>query len=111
MSTSILNDTKHQLGLLPEDVAFDIDIMIAINSAIATLTQLGVGPVEGFAIEGPTETWDQFVDDVRLNSVKSYIYLKVKLVFDPPGTGFVLASMERQIQELEFRINVVVDYG
>lgn len=111
MSTSILNDTKHQLGLLADDVAFDSDIMIAINSAIATLTQLGVGPVEGFAITGPDNTWDQFVDDVRLNSVKTYVYLKVKLVFDPPGTGFVLASMERQIQELEFRINVVVDYG
>lgn len=111
MSTSILNDTKHQLGLLPEDTAFDSDIVIAINSAISTLTQLGVGPIEGYMITGPTETWDQFVDDKRLNSAKTYVFLKTKLVFDPPGTGFYLASMERQIQELEFRINVVVDYG
>lgn len=109
--TSILNDTKHQLGLLPADTAFDDDIKIAINSAISILTQLGVGPVEGFEVTGPDETWDQFADDKRLNTVKSYIYLKVKLMFDPPGTGFVIGSMERQIQELEFRINTVVDYG
>lgn len=111
MSTSILDDTKHQLGLLSADTSFDTDILIAINSAIATLTQLGVGPVEGFEVANKDATWDQFVTDARLNSVKSYIYLKVKLVFDPPGTGFVVASMERQIQELEFRINAVADYG
>jgi hypothetical protein len=110
MSTSILTDVKHQLGLLPSDDSFDGDIMIAVNSAIATLSQLGVGPVEGFEIDTNT-TWEQFVNDKRLNSVKSYIFLKVKLMFDPPGTGFVLQSMERQIQELEFRINSVVDYG
>lgn len=111
MSTSILNDVKHQLGLLPADTSFDDDIKIAINSAIAILTQLGVGPIEGYEITGPEQLWDEFVDDKRLNAVKSYIFLKVKLVFDPPGTGFVLASMERQIQELEYRINVVADYG
>lgn len=111
MSTSILDDTKHQLGLMPADTSFDTAILIAINSAISTLTQLGVGPVEGFEVQNKDTTWDQFVNDARLNSVKSYIYLKVKLVFDPPGTGFVVASMERQIQELEFRINSVADYG
>lgn len=111
MTTSILNDVKHNLGLLPEDTAFDSDVITHVNTAISTLTQLGVGPVEGFAISGPDELWSDFVDDVRLNSVKSYIFLKVKLMFDPPGTGFVLQSIERQIQELEFRINVVVDYG
>lgn len=111
MSTSILDDVKHQLGLLPADTSFDSDIKIAINSAISNLTQLGVGPVEGFEITGKDETWDQFVTDKRLNSVMTYIYLKVKLVFDPPATGFVLSAMERQIQELEFRINSVVDYG
>lgn len=111
MSSSILNDVKHNLGHLPEQTAFDIDIILAINSALATLTQLGVGPVEGYEITGADNMWNEFADDPRLNSVKSYIFLKVKLVFDPPGTGFVVASMERQIQELEYRINVVVDYG
>jgi hypothetical protein len=111
MSTSILNDVKHVLGLLPENTAFDIDVMMHINSQFATLTQLGAGPVQGYAITGPENLWEEFVDDIRLNSVKSYIYLKVKLLFDPPQTGFVTTSMENQIQELEYRINVVADYG
>lgn len=111
MSTSILNDVKHMVGLLPEDTAFDQDIIIFINSTFSNLTQLGAGPVQGYEITGPGNTWDEFIDDVRLNSVKSYIFLKTKLVFDPPGTGFVVAAMERQIEELEYRINVVVDYG
>lgn len=111
MSSSILNDVKHTLGLLPEQTAFDLDIMLHTNSVLATLTQLGVGPVEGYMIEGPNNEWDEFISDPRLNAVKSYIFLKVKLMFDPPGTGFVVTSMERQITELEYRINVVVDYG
>ena len=111
MSSSILNDVKHTLGLLPEQTAFDIDIIMHVNNAISTLTQLGVGPIEGYMIDDASNMWDEFADDPRLNSVKSYIFLKVKLVFDPPGFGFVIASMERQIQELEYRINVVVDYG
>lgn len=111
MSSSILNDVKHTLGLLPDQKAFDIDIMIHINGAISTLTQLGVGPVNGYMIESENNQWDEFADDPRLNSVKSYIILRTKLVFDPPGTGFVIAAIERQIAELEYRINVVVDYG
>lgn len=111
MSTSILNDVKHNLGLLPEDTSFDQTVIMNINSAISDATQIGVGPVEGYEISGAENMWDEFIDDKRLNSVKSYIFLKVKLMFDPPGTGFVLASYERQIKELEFRINAVVDYG
>jgi hypothetical protein len=111
MSTSILNDVKHNLGLLPADTSFDSDIIMHINSAISVLTQLGMGPVEGYEISDANNMWDEFVDDKRLNSAKSYIFLKVTLMFNPPGTGFVLASYERQIQELEFRINSVVDYG
>lgn len=111
MSTSILNDVKHNLGLLADDTSFDSDVMMHINSAISVLTQLGAGPVEGYEITSAGNTWDEFVDDKRLNSVKSYIFLKVTLMFNPPGTGFVLSSYERQIKELEFRINAVVDYG
>lgn len=111
MSTSILSDVKHNLGLLEADTSFDTDVKIHINSAISTLTQLGVGPVEGYEISGEENMWDEFVDDKRLNSVKSYIFLKVKLMFDPPGTGFVLSSYENQIKEMEYRINSVVDYG
>lgn len=109
--SSILEDVKHMLGHTPEQTAFDTDIMIGINTVLSTLTQLGVGPIEGYQITGAQNEWDEFADDPRLNAVKSYVFLKVKLMFDPPGTGFVVQSMERQIQELEYRINVVVDYG
>lgn len=109
--SSILNDVKHLLGLLPEDTSFDTDILIHINSAFGTLNQLGVGPQEGYEITSADEEWGQFFDSVRLNSVKSYVYLKVKLVFDPPNTGFAVQAIKEQIQELEWRLNVVVDYG
>lgn len=111
MSTSILEDVKHVLGLLPEDTAFDTDIIMHINSTFGTLTQLGVGPVVGFQILDENATWDQYTTDPRLNAVKSYIFLCVKMLFDPPDTGFVLNAMERQKQEMEFRLNVVADYG
>lgn len=111
MSTSILNDVKHNLGLLEGDTAFDTDVVMMINSAISVLTQLGVGPVEGFEITDTTTQWSDFVNDKRLNTVKSYIYLKVKLMFDPSSSRFVITALENQIQELEYRINAVVDYG
>ena len=109
--TSILNDTKHSLGLLPDETAFDQDIIITINSAFMVLTQLGVGPPEGYRITSAANEWDEFYTDPRLDGVRTYLHLKSKLVFDPPGTGFVLSSMERQIQELEYRLNVVAEYG
>ena len=111
MTTSILNDVKHTLGLLPEETAFDQDIVIFINGTLGTLTQLGVGPEIGFQITGPDEQWEDFFTDPRLNSAKSYIFLCVKMLFNPPDTGFVLQSMENQKLELEFRLNVVADYG
>lgn len=109
--SSILKDIKHMLGLLPSDTAFDVDVIIHINGALSTLTQLGVGPVQGFRIESEAEEWTQFVNDPRLDSVKTYVYLKTKLGFDPPATGFTTQSIERQLDELVFRINSVVDYG
>jgi hypothetical protein len=111
MTTSILQDVKHMLGLLPEETAFDSDIIHFVNGTFGTLTQLGVGPISGFQITDDTATWDDFSDDARLNAVKSYIFLCTKMLFNPPDTGFVLSSMERQKQEMEYRLNVVVDYG
>lgn len=108
--SSILDDVKHVLGLLPEDTAFDVDVMMHINTALSILTQLGVGPVQGYRITGKENQWNEFTDDPRLDAVRSYIYLKVKLMFDPPLPS-VLSSMERQLDELVYRINVVVDYG
>lgn len=106
---TILNDVKHQLGLLPSDTAFDTTIIIHINTIMMNLSQLGAIPETGFEVTGD-ETWDELFDDQRLNAIKSYMYLRVKLLFDPPPTGFVVSSLERQILELEWRLNAEVDF-
>ena len=81
-----------------------------INSVFSTLQQLGVGPVTGFFITGNDETWGDFIGESTLiNSVKSYVSLKVRLIFDPPATSFVIAAMEKQVQEFEWRLNVQAD--
>lgn len=109
--SSILDDTKHMLGLLPEDTSFDNDIINHINGVFGTLTQLGVGPAIGFQISSSANQWEEFYTDPRLNAVKSYMFLCVKLLQDPPTTGFTTDAMNRQKQELEYRLNVVADYG
>lgn len=112
MVDSILTSIKKLLG--PEEIYehFDADIIMHINSAFSTLTQLGVGPEEVFVIKDKTAIWTDFIqDDKRLEFVKTYIYLKVKLVFDPPLSSSVLDAMNRQINELEWRLNVAVDSG
>lgn len=107
---TILNDVKHQLGLLPGDTSFDTDVIIHTNTVFSILTQLGVGPPEGFMIQDGTEEWSLFYEDPRLNAIKSYVFLRVKLLFDPPVTGFTQAAYERQITEMEFRLNSEVDF-
>ena len=107
MEQSILNSIKKVIGLLPDDDSFDIDILMHVNSVFSTLTQLGVGPVEGFEIEDDTITWDAFTGtDPRLNFVKTYMYLTIKLIFDPPQNSFVTDSLNKRIEELGWRINV-----
>jgi hypothetical protein len=106
--SSILNDTKKNLGIAADYTAFDLDVLMHINSALATLNQIGIGPAEGFEVEDVTATWaDFFGTDLRLNSVKTYVYLKTRLGFDPPATSFHIAALERQIEQLEWRLNVV----
>ena len=107
---SILTSIKKMLGIIEEDESFDIDIIIHINTAFSTLTQLGVGPKEGFSIRDKTTLWTEFVDDIRLENVRSYIYLKVRQVFDPPTNSAVLDAISRQISELEWRMNVTADH-
>lgn len=107
---SILTSIKKLLGIEEEYTQFDNDIIMHINSAFLNLTQLGVGPVEGFLIEDDTATWEDFIGDSnQLQAVKSYMYLKVKLLFDPPLSSSVIESMNRMIAELEWRLNVAVD--
>ena len=107
METSILNSVKKVLGLDESYTAFDEDILLYTNSALSTLTQLGVGPAEGFMIEDASAIWDTFLGgDPRYNSVKNFVRLSVKLNFDPPPTSFAIAMMEKQLKEMEWRISV-----
>jgi hypothetical protein len=106
MDMSILNSTKKILGIASDYTAFDLDIITHINTAFSTLTQLGVGPADGFMIEDDTVEWTEFVStDLQLNSVKSYVFLRVRLLFDPPGTSYLINAYQDQIKELEWRLN------
>ena len=107
---SILTSIKKMLGIDEEYEHFDTDLIMHINSVFLILTQLGVGPSEGFIIEDKTYSWIDFIEDpVRLQAVKSYMYLKVKLLFDPPLSSAVIESMNRMISEFEWRLNVDAD--
>ena len=103
---SILNSIKKMLGPSAEDDHFNPDIIMHINTEFMTLTQLGVGPSKGFYIEDDTTTWLEFIPDLKnFQAIKTYIYLKVKLVFDPPQSSAVIESMNKKIAELEWRLN------
>ena len=106
METSILTAIKKTLGIEPSYTAFDEDVLMHVNSVFSTLTQLGIGPTNGFEITDDSATWDQLLGtDLRLNAVKSYVYLRVRLLFDPPTTSYLIESMNTQRQELEWRLN------
>lgn len=107
---SILTSIKKLLGIDEEYTQFDNDIIMHINTVFLNLTQLGVGPEEGFLIEDDAATWDDFIGDSnQLQAVKTYVYLKVKLLFDPPLSSSVIESINRIVSELEWRLNVAVD--
>lgn len=110
MPNSILTSIKKLLGITEEYTHFDPDIIMHINSVFMILSQLGVGPVEGFSISDSTSTWDEFVTDSQnLEAIKSYMHMKVKLLFDPPQSSAVIEAMNRMISELEWRLNVEAD--
>ena len=107
MEESILTSIKKLLGLTKEYTNFDMDIMMHINSVFMILNQLGVGPANGFRIEDDTTEWSEFItEDDNLDAVKSYIHLKVKLLFDPPLNSAVMEAMKQTINDLEWRLNV-----
>ena len=107
MTNSILTSTKKLLGLDEFYTAFDTDVIMHINSVFAVLTDLGIGPSVGFQIVDDSATWDEFLgSDLRYNSVKTYVYLRVRMLFDPPTTGYAIEAMREQIKELEWRLNV-----
>lgn len=107
---SILYSVKKVLGI-PEDYSyFDLDIIMHINSTFMILSQLGVGPDEGFSITDDSSLWSDYLPQgSNLNLVKSYVYLKVRMLFDPPNSGALMDALKQQINEFEWRLNVAVD--
>lgn len=107
---SILTSIKKLLGITEDDSSFDLDIIMLINSAFVNLQQLGVGPSEGFSIEDDTATWADFLgDDKAVHMVRNFIWLKVKMVFDPPTSSFVMDAMKHEIAQDEWRLMVHAD--
>lgn len=107
---SILTSVKKMLGITEEYTHFDADIIIHINTVFVILTQMGIGPKEGFSIIDEHATWSDFTSDIKdLEAVKTYVYLKVKLIFDPPTSSIVLDANKRMLDELEWRLHVACD--
>lgn len=108
---SILTSIKNLLGITEEYDQFDAVLIMHINSVFMVLNQLGVGPDGGFSITDKTQTWSEFIpiESSKFNSVKSYMHMKVKILFDPPQSSIVMESMNRMISELEWRLNVAAE--
>ena len=107
MEDSIVVTIKKMLGLEDDYTPFDTDVIVQINAALMSLTQLGVGPKEGFLVTDYSETWSDFItSEVKLGAVKTYIYLKVKMMFDPPTNSYVMDAMKQQAEEIGWRLNV-----
>lgn len=104
---SILTSVKKVLGIHEEYTNFDADIIIHINTAFVTLNQLGVGPLYGFVIEDAEAKWDDYIISCNMTMVKSYIYLKVRMLFDPPSSSALLESMKQMINEMEWRLVLI----
>lgn len=107
MTESILDSIKAVCNLEADDDSFDQDVIMHINSELSVLNQVGIGPANGFMIEDDSATWTDFLEDeARLNMVKTYVFLKLRLIFDPPQTGPLIAAIERQADMFLYRINL-----
>lgn len=117
---SILGSIKQMLGISQDETNFDSELMLHINGALMIINQLGVGPSAGFIVLGKTQTWSEFLADRKdLELVKTAVYLRVRLMFDPPQNSFLVSSIQKQIEEFDWRITataapvievVTVDY-
>lgn len=106
MEQSILTSTKKILGIAESYTVFDLDVLTHINMAFSVLNQLGVGPIDGFSIEDADAEWTDYdVPDNQLHMIKTYIFLKVRMAFDPPPTSFLIDSSNEQIKQYEWRLN------
>lgn len=109
---SILLTIKKMLGVDRDFDGFDTDIIIGINSALMNLNQIGVGPAEAFSITNQDAVWSDFLDSTtNLEGAKVYIYLKTRLSFDPPANSFLVEAINKQISELEWRLNTQVEFN
>lgn len=106
---SILISIKKMLGMSENYEAFDSDLIMHINSVFMILNQLGVGPEECYSIQDRSDIWTDFIEESKVELVKSYIYLKVRLLFDPPTSSAVIDSINRMISEFEWRLYVASD--
>lgn len=107
---SILTSIKKLLGIAEDDTNFDPDVIMNINLALSILTQIGVGPSEGFVIKDSSATWNEFVTDIlEQNMARTYVHLKARLIFDPPASSAVMESIKQTISEIEWRLQVASD--
>jgi len=113
MENSILLSTKKVLGIADSYTVFDLDIITHINATFNLLYELGIGPVDGFMIEDDSAVWEDFADVPmhQLNLVRTYVFLKVRMLFDPPGTSYLITAMNDQIKEYEWRLNCFREWG
>lgn len=110
MTASILTSVKKALNIEEDDETFDVDILMHLNTVLATLTQIGLGTDTGFEVEDKAVTWDALLhDDLELNFVKTYIYTKIRLIFDPPSTSFAIEAVKEVAKELETRIYILLE--
>lgn len=106
MEASILNSTKKILGMTDDYTVFDTDIVTHINSALSILTQIGIGENEDIVIEDSSTLWDDLdLPQNQLNLVRTYVFLKVRMLFDPPTTSFLIEATNKQIEEFEMRLS------
>lgn len=109
---SILETIKKLIGIDKDYDVYDIDLIVSINSSFMILNQLGIGPETPFSITDSSSTWKDFFGDEEIFALaKSYIYLRSKLLFDPPSSGVLHEAVERQISEFEWRMHVQADYN
>lgn len=102
---SILTDTKQMLGIMAEEKHFDPNVVMCINSSFVSLNQLGAGPADPYHILDEADTWKDFMEDIdRVHSIKTYVYLKTRLLFDPPSNSFLVEAINNQLAEIEWRI-------
>lgn len=108
---SILDNTKKLLGIDTTDESFDTDVITLINSTIFSLSQMGIGPINGFIVTSKDDVWTDWISTTTINleGVKTYLYLKVKIVFDPPSNSTVIESFNKNMQELEWRMMLAVE--